>query len=409
MPNQLKKELPRIENLVFQGGGMKGVAYAGAIKALEEQGCLKDVKRVAGSSAGGITALLLALGYSADEINEELSKMDFKQFQDAPPKKWWEIGFLHKISNMYTIWKTKGHGLYEGKVFKKWVKDKIEKALGNRNATFKDLHEACLREPNKFKELSVTGTNLKKKELTVFNFEKHKNVKIADAVRITMSFPGAFQNVELATGKDKNGKEITEPYSDGGIACNFPMRIYDHKKFVQKGYNLTDTGSNPCTLGFKVDSEREVSEIFWNSRSGDESDTKAEFSLTDSVYGVVGSLNSPVDEIREKYGFNTVQIFDQNVSTLDFDMGEKKKQALWQSGYEAALNWKKLYRDNVDYPLHFKEQDQEEEESEKYSPHVYTPLKCMHEHDEQPGLENSENPEVIPEMIGNIHQPKAHI
>ncbi|VFS56685.1 Patatin-like phospholipase [Leminorella grimontii] len=51
------------ENLVFEGGGVKGIAYVGALEVLEEEGILDNVKNVAGSSVGAIAAVLVGLGY----------------------------------------------------------------------------------------------------------------------------------------------------------------------------------------------------------------------------------------------------------------------------------------------------------------------------------------------------------
>lgn len=59
------------EGLVFSGGGIKGLAYVGAIKALEEKNLFQKVKRFAGASAGAITAALLAIGMSPDELDEQ--------------------------------------------------------------------------------------------------------------------------------------------------------------------------------------------------------------------------------------------------------------------------------------------------------------------------------------------------
>jgi len=58
-------------NLVFQGGSVRGLAYPGALRALEEQDIcrLKDIQRVGGTSAGAINALLVGLGYTLDEID----------------------------------------------------------------------------------------------------------------------------------------------------------------------------------------------------------------------------------------------------------------------------------------------------------------------------------------------------
>jgi len=59
--------MSQFRNLVFEGGGVKGIAYVGAMEVLEEKGILGDVRRVGGTSAGAINAVLLAAGYSNDE------------------------------------------------------------------------------------------------------------------------------------------------------------------------------------------------------------------------------------------------------------------------------------------------------------------------------------------------------
>src|SRR5579864_920356 len=51
------------QNLVFEGGGVRGVAYAGALDVLDRAGILSQIQAVAGTSAGAITAALVALGY----------------------------------------------------------------------------------------------------------------------------------------------------------------------------------------------------------------------------------------------------------------------------------------------------------------------------------------------------------
>jgi NTE family protein len=41
-------------NLVFEGGGVKGVAYGGVLEVLDQQGILDQIQNVAGTSAGAI-------------------------------------------------------------------------------------------------------------------------------------------------------------------------------------------------------------------------------------------------------------------------------------------------------------------------------------------------------------------
>lgn len=56
------------QNLVMEGGGIRGIAYGGALTELQKQNVLPGIKRVGGTSAGAIQAMLLALGYSPEEI-----------------------------------------------------------------------------------------------------------------------------------------------------------------------------------------------------------------------------------------------------------------------------------------------------------------------------------------------------
>ena len=53
-------------DMVFEGGGAKGMVFVGAMEAFE--GARLTYDRLVGSSAGAITAALLAAGYSAAEI-----------------------------------------------------------------------------------------------------------------------------------------------------------------------------------------------------------------------------------------------------------------------------------------------------------------------------------------------------
>lgn len=73
----------KIKNLIFEGGGIKGIGYLGAIERLSEQGLnLDNIERVGGTSAGAIMALLLGLNYQIDELSEIIN-LDFTTFLDG--------------------------------------------------------------------------------------------------------------------------------------------------------------------------------------------------------------------------------------------------------------------------------------------------------------------------------------
>ena len=114
-------------DLVFEGGGVKGIGLAGALATLEERGYRPQ--NIAGTSAGAITAALLAAGYSAAELREIIISLDYRQFQDRA----WEdrVPLIERSLSMLL-----DLGLYEGDRFLAWIRERLE-AKGVH--TFADL------------------------------------------------------------------------------------------------------------------------------------------------------------------------------------------------------------------------------------------------------------------------------
>ena len=70
------------ENLVFEGGGVLGLAYCAALEELHKMNILAKVKNYAGSSAGAIVASALACGASFNFLLSEMSVVDLTTFVD---------------------------------------------------------------------------------------------------------------------------------------------------------------------------------------------------------------------------------------------------------------------------------------------------------------------------------------
>lgn len=68
-----------IKIAVFQGGGVKGIGFYGALRRLTEKKflSLKELRIVAGTSAGAISAMLLAVGYDIEELGAILKNINF--------------------------------------------------------------------------------------------------------------------------------------------------------------------------------------------------------------------------------------------------------------------------------------------------------------------------------------------
>lgn len=60
-----------------------GAVYLGALLALEEAGILQNVKNIAGTSAGSLTAALLSVGFTSCELRDELHAVSFDQLVGA--------------------------------------------------------------------------------------------------------------------------------------------------------------------------------------------------------------------------------------------------------------------------------------------------------------------------------------
>ncbi|HEY0652009.1 MAG TPA: patatin-like phospholipase family protein, partial [Chryseosolibacter sp.] len=86
------------ENLVLEGAGIRGIAYAGAISFLEEKNMIADIKKVGGTSAGAIAALTVSLGYSAKEIEDLIYNTKLQKFNDG---RFFFIGGIARLNKHY--------------------------------------------------------------------------------------------------------------------------------------------------------------------------------------------------------------------------------------------------------------------------------------------------------------------
>ena len=66
--------------LTLSGGGAKGFAHVGALKAMEELGIRPDI--ISGTSAGAVIAVLYADGYSPEEILDLFSGLSFNDLAE---------------------------------------------------------------------------------------------------------------------------------------------------------------------------------------------------------------------------------------------------------------------------------------------------------------------------------------
>jgi NTE family protein len=213
-----------IKNLAFKGGGILGIAYAGAIKVLEDNKMLAPIEKVAGTSAGAITATLVALEYNAKEIYNIVNSTDFKTFEEN--HKTHKLGVLNKVKEAENL--IENYGLYDGDAFLNWMRKQITGKGLPETATFKDFKNAGM------KDLHVFATDLNTQGLREFSFQATPDVVVAEACRASMSIPLFFEAWSFT-----NNIPNDHIYVDGGMIYNFPITTFDNTG-----------GANPDTMGF---------------------------------------------------------------------------------------------------------------------------------------------------------------
>jgi NTE family protein len=135
--------------LALGGGGAKGNAHIGVIRRLEKEGF--RIKAVAGTSFGGIVAVLYALGNSPDKIEEIFSSADQTQFYERAPNDGPSLIGLAGVTRY------------------------LEKMIGD--STFADLQLPCV----------LTAVDLKSGREVLLS-----DGRLVDAILATIAMPGIF-------------------------------------------------------------------------------------------------------------------------------------------------------------------------------------------------------------------------
>lgn len=317
-------------NLVFEGGGVKGIAYCGALQVIEEKGILKDIRRTAGTSAGAITAGLLAVGYSTGEILQLLSQTSFKNFMDS----YW--GFLRDTIAFFRY-----YGWYKGNYFKRWFENLIEQKTGDKNLTFRQLYEKSKLEPAVFRELVVTGTNLNTRSTEIFSAETSPDLAVAQAIRISMSIPAFFRVVRWNRTR----------YADGGLFYNYPINIFDNARYLEDPafgkpapYDSRPGSAFNCqTLGFRVDTRDEI-EGFAHPPVARSVNSLKDFLLA-IVSGYLEGMNRR--HLHKNDWHRTIFIDSLGIKTTQFDLTQQEVNNLVASGRQGAAAYFQWF-DNPD-------------------------------------------------------------
>ncbi len=348
---------PLVADAVFEGGGVKGIGLVGALAYCEEKGY--SWKSVAGTSAGAITAALVAADYTAAEIKAELDRLmrdpdaegcvGYERFKDK--------SLLDRIPGLGPAMSLAFEkGIYEGDFFEAWLRELLEK---KSKRTFADLvNEEHADDPKDSPyryRLRVIASDITRRRMLVlpqgivdyegFDGDPDK-LEIARAVRMSMSIPFFFEPVEVSckdakfrrTEKEQDqeaitGKRITSTAKkrrcfivDGGVLSNFPVDLFDAPP--------TRAPRWP-TFGFKLVAPNDDRP---NRIHGPVSLFAALFTTMMEAHD-----QRHMDEETE---VRTIRIRTEKVKTTDFDLSPEESEALYERGREGGQKfferWKAL-------------------------------------------------------------------
>src|ERR1700744_5136404 len=272
-----------ITNLCCKGGGVRGIADAGAIKVLEDVGILPNIVRTVGTSAGALVALLVALRYSAAEIYAQISGLNFANLQSG-------FSILRELTEQ---------GLYSNRHLLAWVENVVSAKLGP-NAPFADL------KAKGFGDYHCVGSLPAVQDIQLFSWDTTESQEIALATVSSMSIPGFFPKVTLPG--------IKYDVVDGGLIENYYITLFDKESDSSHtlGLFLHNFGVTP-PLPTRSLPEMAIA-VFQSALAAQD----------------VIDLNDPLAMNR------SVIIDTLGISSTDFGLTAAQKAALYQSGIDCS-------------------------------------------------------------------------
>jgi NTE family protein len=348
---------------VFEGGGAKGGAFVGALEAMEKHDLW--FQRVAGTSAGSIVAALVAAGYQAGSgsgttIKDLLFTTPFEKFKDAPREQDFseqdrEESYLYKVfekvdlpwiperfekavdKQIFTALCKSEHfryifnfiergGLYAGEYFRQWINEKIVAQLQGKGPldpfpTFQQMFAITGI------SLSVVASDTTNQQFLVFNEQRTPTVRVADAVRMSMSIPFFFSSVTY------QGSEVV----DGGLLSNFPMFL-----FLEANPYLTNTPEDLArpTIGFLLDETQGPPPVEARAEGSKEKGIitdLSELKTLKRIHSLIDTMMVAHDKMAIEHSDQVVRIGVKGYQTTQFELSDAQRKDLAGRGWDATV------------------------------------------------------------------------
>lgn len=361
-------------DLVFEGGGAKGMVFVGALKEFENRGHSYD--RLLGTSAGAITAALIAAGYTVPEMLDALgekkdNKSVFSEFMSPPSPIPDEVissgaissfldgfdipyfpNFLEKrvkrsllsyfggkLPARHLVSFVELGGWFSADHFVEWLSAKLDSGIvsGKKRHFSKMTLEEFYQATGKDLTLCVTDTTWHM--MLALNHRTAPACPITWAVRMSMSIPLLWQEVvwQKEWGKYRDQEIAGHSIVDGGVLSNFPIELF--LSDLPSITSLMGPKTSNNVLGMLIDETLAV--------EGVESAPKTKGGIDIAGLKTVQRIGGLVNTMLEAHDKSVIATFENLVvrlpakgyGTTEFEMSDERRNLLIAAGQIAMKTY----------------------------------------------------------------------
>ena len=269
-----------MSHIVLSGGGLKGLAIIGFIRALKEYHIKPQA--ISGASIGAIIGTMMSIGYTYEELYEFIEYFNYDDVCDF------------EISNLIDE-----GGIETGNKITRLLQAMIKNKLHKYCITFEEhyMHTNVW--------LVINASCLNTQSCEYFSYKTHPKMYIHDALRMTMSLPLWFKPVHHEGSL----------YVDGGLLDNFPM-----KPFIDANIPAHEI------IGVKLQHHN----MDGSHRAIEHNTLSYISSLWNCIYNEINKQQ------MKKYKENIFYIVDESISAFTPDLSLEAKINLYTRGYEKS-------------------------------------------------------------------------
>ncbi len=357
-------------DVVFEGGGAKGIAFVGALEVLQQR--QHTIRRAIGTSAGAITATLCAAGYAPAEllsaiIEKKDGKPRFTSFMDIPEARDFSpamqaASLTQKVLNDINLpgfpeWVEKKidvalmkellqhriyarlfsfiecGGFYSGRTFLAWMQEKLAAKGIGPNDTLADFAAK-----KKDTDLSMVVSDTTDMEMLVLNNRTAPNVPVAHAVRMSMSIPFVWQEViwqqawGTYMGRAKEGNIVV----DGGLLSNFPIRLIAETDANIEQIMGSANPNGAGNLGLLIDERLPVPGAANTDKTPEPGSSLRTIKRTSRLVDTM--MGASDNEAILNFSKYVCRLPAKGYGTLEFDMTEGRREAFLEAARTAMKN-----------------------------------------------------------------------